>query len=123
MFLGHEKAQTANWKHIDSSVRQHLNAWNEPAPVFERTLLPHELFEFFLTNTEMERICVESTNSDRLKDNHMFTMTVKKLKDFLVILLVSGYTRLPRQERYWGKREDYHNLVVSVMITKKSTSG
>ena len=100
MFLGHEKAQTANWKHIDSSVWQHLNAWNEPVPVFERSLLPHELFEFFLTNTEIERICVESTNYDRLKDNHMFTMTVEKLNAFLVILLVSGYTRLPRQERH-----------------------
>ena len=110
MILGHQKAQTANWKHIDSSVRQHLNAWNEPAPVFERRLLPHELFEFFLTNTEMERICVESTNYDRLKA-------------FLVIILVNGYTRLPRQERYWEKREDYYNLVVSVMTTKKSTSG
>ena len=46
-FLGHEKAQTANWKHIDSSTRQQFNAWNVPTPVFEKSLLPHELWEIF----------------------------------------------------------------------------
>ena len=66
----------------------------------------------------MERICVESTNYARLKGNHMFTMTVEKLKAFLTILLVSGYARLPRQEMFWERQEDCHNLVVSVMMTK-----
>ena len=95
-----KKYKTANSKHIDSSVRQRLNAWNEPTTLFERSLLPHDLFELFSTNTEMERICVESTNYARLKDNHMFTMTVEKLKTILTILLVSGYAGLPRQEMY-----------------------
>ena len=66
----------------------------------------------------MERICVESTNYVRLKGNYMFTMTVEKLKYFLTILLVSGYAGLPRQERYWERPEDCHNLVASVIITK-----
>ena len=96
-----KKYKTANSKHIDSSVRQRLNAWNEPTTLFERSLLPHDLFELFSTNTEMERICVESTNYARLKDNHMFTMTVEKLKTILTILLVSGYAGLLRQEMYW----------------------
>ena len=78
----------------------------------ERSLLPHELFELFLTNTEMERICVQSTNYTRLKGNHIFTMTVEKLKAFLTILLVSGYVGPPRQEMYWERQEDCYNLVV-----------
>ena len=48
----------------------------------------------------------------------MFTMTVEKLKAFLVIILFSGYARLPRQEMYRERREDCHNLVVSAMMTK-----
>ena len=48
----------------------------------------------------MERICVESTNYTCLKSNHMFIMTLEKLKAFLMVLLVSGYARLPRQ-MYW----------------------
>ena len=92
--------KTANWKQIDSCVRQQLHAWNKPAPVFEISLLPHELFERFLTNTEMERICIESTHYVSLKGNHMFTMIVEKRKPFLTILLVSGYAGLRKQEIY-----------------------
>ena len=66
----------------------------------------------------MERICIESTNYIRLKGNHMFTMTVEKLKAFLTILLVSRYAELPRQEMYLERREDCHNIVVSAMMTK-----
>ena len=66
----------------------------------------------------MDRICVDSTNYARLKGNHMFTMTVEKLKVFLAIFLVSGNAGLPRQEMYWERRKDCHNLVVSAMITK-----
>ena len=77
-----KKCKTAHWKHIDSSVWQKLNLWNEAAPTFERNLSPYKLFELFLTNTEMVRICVKSTNYSSLKGNHMFTMTVEKLKAF-----------------------------------------
>ena len=44
----------------------------------------------------MQRICVVSTKYAHLKGNHMFTMTVEKGKAFLMTLLVSGYTGLPR---------------------------
>ena len=66
----------------------------------------------------MERICVKSTNYARLKGNHMFIMTVEKLKAFLTILLVSEYAELSRQEMHWKSREDCHNLVISAMVTK-----
>ena len=66
----------------------------------------------------MEKTCIESTNYARLKDNHKFAMTLEKLKAFTTILIVSGYTGLPRQEIYWQRVEDCHNLVVSAMMTK-----
>ena len=52
----------------------------------------------------MESICVESTNYARLKGNHMFTMTVEKLKAFLTILLVSRYAYY-QDKRCIGKDE------------------
>ena len=45
-------------------------------------------------------------------------MTVEKLKAFLTILLVSGHAKLSRQEMFWERREDCHNLVVSAMMMK-----
>ena len=43
----------------------------------------------------------------------MFSMTVEKHKAFLAILLVCEYAGLPRQETYWERRADCHNLEVS----------
>ena len=45
-------------------------------------------------------------------------MTLEKLKAFITILIVSGCAGLPRQEMYWERVEDCHNLVVSAMMTK-----
>ena len=66
----------------------------------------------------MKRICIDSTSHAHLKGNHMFTLTVEKLKAFLMIRLVSGYAGLPRQEMYRERQEDSHNLVVSAMMKK-----
>ena len=66
----------------------------------------------------MERICLKSTNFIRLKGEHNFTMTQYKFKEFIAILLVSGYTELPRQEIYWERREEGHNFLVSSMMSK-----
>ena len=52
----------------------------------------------------------------------MFTMTVEKVKAFATILLVSGYAGLPKQEMYWERPEDCHNLVVSAMMAKNGVS-
>ena len=68
-----------------------------------KTLLSHELFELFLANTEMESVCVESTNYARLKSNHMFTMAVEKLKAFLTILLIGEYAGLRRRDIFWER--------------------
>ena len=65
----------------------------------------------------MEGICVESAKCARLKSNHRFTMTIRNSKPSH-ILLVSRYAALSRQEMYWERREDCHNLVVSAMMTK-----
>ena len=48
-------------------------------------------------------------------------MTLDKLKAFIAILLVSGYTELPRQEMYWEAREDGHNLLASSMMSKNES--
>ena len=40
------------------------------------------MFKLFLTDEEMERICLKSTNYARLKGEHNFTIALDKLKAF-----------------------------------------
>ena len=66
----------------------------------------------------MERICLETNKYARHKGNHAFVMTIKKLKSFIAIFMLSGYNQLPRQEMYWQRREDNQNRMVTALMTK-----
>ena len=50
---------------IFKSNSQKLNNWDETPPSFERNIPPHEIFGLFLTDNEMETICLESTSYPR----------------------------------------------------------
>ena len=104
-----------NWRSVDSTKRIQLNQWNQPSLKFDKNLQPHQIFELFLTDDEIQRICFESINYARQKGNHVFTMTIERFKSFLAILLLSGYNELPRQEMYREKQEDTNTLAASLL--------
>ena len=93
-------------------VHRVLDNWTLTQPSFEKHILPHEIFEKFLTTEEMERICLQSNKYARYKSNLSFMMTIKKLKSFIAILVLSGYNQLPRQKMYWQRREDNQDRIV-----------
>ena len=88
-------------------------------PFFEKHILPHEIFEKFLTTEELEKICLESNKYPRYKSNRSFMMNIKKLKSFIALFLLSGYNQLPRQEKYWQRREDNQNRMVTALMIKR----
>ena len=95
-FSFQNKRETATWKKKDSDCQKQLNNWEDKSPCFERNIQPHEIFQLFLTDEEMERICLESTIYACLKDEHNFTTTLDKFKACVAILLVCGYTEFSR---------------------------
>ena len=66
----------------------------------------------------MERICLESNKYARHKGNHSFMITIKQLKSFIAILLLSDYNKLLRQEMYWQRKEDCQSRIVTALLTK-----
>ena len=40
------------------------------------------------------------------------------MKSFIAILLRSGYNERPRQEMYWERKEDCHNVLAWTLMTK-----
>ena len=92
------------WKKDDINALKVLDKWILTPPSFDEPILPHEIFERFFTTEEMEKIDLESNKYARHKGNHSFTITIKKLKPFIPILLLSDYNKLSRQEMYWQRR-------------------
>ena len=83
-----------------------LDNWTLAPPFFDKPILSHEIFEKIFTTEKMEKMCLESNKYTRHKSNQSFMMTIKMLKSFIAILLLSGNSKLPRQEIYWQMRED-----------------
>jgi len=111
------------WQHKDVNVDLLLNKWDLPPPTFEENLLPHQLFEKFILNEELERICEEPTRYARQKGNHNFIMTERKRKSFLAIIILNGYVSLPRQDMYWQMRNDSNNRLVSSLMSRREFEG
>ena len=76
-------------------VHRVLDNWTLTPPFFEKYILPHKIFEKFLMTEKMKRICLKSNKYARHKGKHLFMMTIKKLKAFIAILVLSGYNQLP----------------------------
>ena len=55
------------WKTGKINVHRVLVNWTLTHPSFEKHILPHKIFEKFLTTEEMERICLESNKYARYK--------------------------------------------------------
>ena len=69
-----EKRKLTTWKKKDMDRQKQLNNWKETSSFFKRNIPPHEVFELFLTNEEMEKNFLESTKYARLKGEHNFIM-------------------------------------------------
>ena len=82
-------------------VHRVLDNWTLTHPFFEKHILPHEIFEKLLITEEIEKICMEPNKYARYKSNRSFMMTIKKLKSFIAIPVLSGYNQLTRYEMYF----------------------
>ena len=83
----HLEKTKPKWQHKDVNSDSLLNKWNLPPPSFDENLLPHQLFERFITNEELEQICDEYTRYTRQKGNHNFIMTKENLNRSWRLLL------------------------------------
>ena len=116
-FSFNKRRKTATWKKKDNDPQKQLNNWEETSPFFERNIPPHEDITF-VSDSCGKKLASNQQIMSVSKVNITFTMTLDKLKAFIAILVVSRYTKIPRQEIYWEQREDRHNLLVSSMMSK-----
>jgi len=52
------------------------------------------------------------------KGDHVFTTNADEIKTFLAILLISGYSSLPRRTMYWEANPDSHNEAVAGAMSR-----
>ena len=120
----HQQLAARNWRQQDLP-RNSLPAqqpWPHiTSPAFlNQEHSPVELFEFFF-DEEVIAYLVDQTNLYASRDmgDHNFTTNNQDMKTFLAILLLSGYSALPRRRMYWEKSCDVRNEAVSSAMSRK----
>jgi len=80
---------------------------------------PTTLFELFFDDEIVDLIVVNTNNYARQdKGNHVFTTNADEIRIFLAVLLISGYSTLPRRTMYWEANPDSHNEAVAESMSR-----
>ena len=101
---------------FQKSNKNYLNLKTQ-API-DVNIPPHKLLEVFFDDEMINCLCDQSKIYANSKGNFTLHVTPDKLRAFLAILLISGYTSLQRRRVYWEQVPDVFNYTVSDMLTR-----
>lgn len=112
--------QERSWRQTDLTNRQKDRfVWEtQPTDTSKLPQDPTELFDLFFDREIIELIVNQSISYAASKGNHSFTVTCKEIYAYLGILLLSGYTEVPRTRLYWSHDKDVHNQAVSEAMAR-----
>ena len=79
---------------------------------------PVDLFKLRSDDEIMNYICRETVKCASQKGGFQFVVTVEELNRYFVILLLSGYNKMPFRRMYWETRSDANNFLVSQCISR-----
>ena len=71
------------------------------------------MFELFFEGELLELIVVQSMLDAKQSGNHSFVTDPEEMRVVLGILLLSGYSRLPRRRMYWEQCPDVRNTAAA----------
>lgn len=80
---------------------------------------PSDVFDLFFDEEVLQYI-INQTNlyARRDRDNHNFEISVTELRNFLSILIISGYSTVSRKRMYWELNPDSHNEAISNAMSR-----
>ncbi|KAJ8909335.1 hypothetical protein NQ315_013451 [Exocentrus adspersus] len=79
---------------------------------------PKEIFEKLFSNDVFQLIRDQTILYAQQKNRHDFSVTIDEIKNFIGILLLSGYHKLPQQKMYWSLDEDLGVEIVSKCMSR-----
>ncbi|XP_070179144.1 piggyBac transposable element-derived protein 3-like [Littorina saxatilis] len=113
-------ADKRTWKKADLTSRQKSRfAWNSPPVNTDRLPQdPVKIFEMFFDDDVIDLMTTESIAYAAFKGNHTFTVSADEMRVFIAILLLSGYSTVPRRRMRWSHDKDIHNIAASEAMTR-----
>ena len=77
-----------------------------------------QCFELFFDDELIDYIAQQSVIYAKQCGNHNFCINSGEVRVILAILLLSGYSRVPRRDMYWEQAADVRNEAVATAISR-----
>lgn len=107
---------TRKWRHTDISAKPEKETAT-PEFVLDKDN-PLEFFEMFFDDQVLELLS-SSTEKNAIAKGHVnFRLTIEEVKNFIGILLLSGYNSVSRYRLYWDQSIDTHHSGVASCMTR-----
>ncbi|GBP14950.1 PiggyBac transposable element-derived protein 3 [Eumeta japonica] len=107
---------TRKWRHTDISAKPEKET-TTPEFVLDKDN-PLEFFEMFFDDQVLE-LPRSSTEKNAIAKGHVnFRLTIEEVKNFIGILLLSGYNSVSRYRMYWDQSIDTHHSGVASCMTR-----
>lgn len=114
--------KTARRKWVKRDLPQNGREWFSPLP---RSVLavdsgsdPLTFFELFFNHDVIMHIVKQSVIYAAQQGNMSFTLSDSDIYCFLGILILSGYSPVPRRRMYWENNEDTRNILVTKCMSR-----
>lgn len=125
--------------HISNVSKENLFSWKRGEPIYHsfenvdgnalndqlekvkidlKESSPIQIFEKIFDKNIFQLIIDQSTIYTQQKNIHDFVVTVEEIKNFIGILLLSGYHKLPQQRMCWSLDEDLGVEIVSKCMSR-----
>ena len=111
-----EKKRKRKW--VDEDIASELPDNNPKLHFTDKDWTPVEFFEFFFDHDLMNLIVEQSVLYARQCGNHSYETSIQEMRSLLGILLVSGYTKVPRRRMYWELSTDAHNDAIASAMSR-----
>ena len=116
---------TVNFERPEYHFSKKKNIPSKGLPIFPdgnftpyKDFSPRDLMELFWTDELLEYMCAQISKYCVFKGVACIQPTVRELRVFLGILLVSGYCPFPQRWMFWSHQEDLGNQSVSHAMRK-----
>jgi hypothetical protein len=114
-----QEQEPRRWCKRDLPPASRFLQWSVSKPKFLRKeWSPVSLFQLFFDDDIIEFVCDSTMKYAGQKGNHTFSVDRNEMRSFLAILMISGYSTVPRRRMYWQKDDDVHNSAVKSLMAR-----
>ena len=113
-----KKIKIRQWKSEDLAIKNIDVCYPYKPSAADKPRSPCEIFELYLDTVAIDLLTKQTVSYAVQKGAHTFSLSSSDMKAFLAILIISGYSTVPRRRMYWENESDVRNELIATSMKR-----